>query len=95
MVFIFDKVKLRVILFRGHLGMGCMGHGRNNTQSLCPKFRFSHLAPDFTSTQLLITQNLVEDCFLYILINFEVKRTSFAEAKKKIQDDDFYPKNPS
>ncbi len=31
-----------------------------------------------------ITQNLVEDSFLYILYNFEVERTSFDEAGKII-----------
>ena len=55
-----------------------------NTQSLWPKFRFSPIAPECTSTRLQITQNLVEDSFLYILYNFEVKRTLFGEARKII-----------
>ena len=42
-----------------------------NTQSLWPKFRFSLIAPECTSTRLQITQNLVE--IFYILYNFEVK----------------------
>jgi hypothetical protein len=48
--------------------------------------------PIFTySTRLRSTQNLVEDLFLCILFNFEVKRTFFGKSRKKIQDDDFYP----
>ena len=52
--------------------------------------RFSPIAPECISTRLWITQNLVEDSFLYILYNLEVKRTIFGEA-----DDEFYRKNPS
>ena len=53
-----------------------------NTQSLRPiKFRFSPIAPECTSTRLQITQNLVEDLFLCILYNFEVKWTFFSEAR--------------
>ena len=63
-----------------------------NTQSLWPKFRFSPIAPQCTSTRLRITQNLVEDSFLYILYNFEVKRTLFAEARKIIPRWWFLPK---
>ncbi len=65
---------------------------KKNTQSLWPKFRFSPIAPQCTSTRLQITQNLVEDSFLYILYNFEVKRTLFAEAGKIIPRWWFLPK---
>ena len=41
------------------------------------EYRFSPIVPGCTSTLLRITQNLVEDLFLCILINFEVKRTFF------------------
>ncbi len=39
---------------------------------------------DFQTFRLQITQNLVEDSFLYILNNSEDKRTLFGEARKKI-----------
>jgi hypothetical protein len=61
-----------------------MGHGRKNTQSFRPKFRFSPVEPGCTSTRLQITQNLVEDIFLYILYNFEVKRILFGKDSKNI-----------
>ena len=72
--------------------MGYMGHGRKNTQSLRAKFRFSPIATGCASTRVRITQNLVENSFLYILNNFEVKRTSFAEAGKIIPRWCFLPK---
>jgi hypothetical protein len=56
-----------------------------NIQSLRAKFRFSPIAPECTSTRLQITQNREMDSFLYILYNFEVKRTLFGEAGKIIQ----------
>ena len=81
MVFIFDKVKLGVgLCFSGALLIWDTWDMREkNTQSLWPKFRFSPIAPRYTSTRLRITQNLVEDSFLYILYNFEVKRTLFCK----------------
>jgi hypothetical protein len=97
MVFIFDKVKLGVgVYFSGaNLDMGCMGHGRKKYSKFVTKIPIFTYSTLCTSTRLQITQNLVEDSFLYILYNFEVKRTLFGEAGKKFQDDDFYPKNPS
>jgi hypothetical protein len=61
-------------------------------QSLWTKFWFSPIAPQCSSTRLWITQNLVEDSFLNILNNFEVKRTLFAEARKIIPRWWFLPK---
>ena len=62
-----------------------------NTQSSWPKFRFSPIAPGCTSTRLRITQNLVEDLFLCILYNFEVKRTLFGKDRKIISRWCFLP----
>ena len=94
MVFIFDKVKLGVgLYFSGALLIWDMAE--KNTQSLRAKFRFSPIAPRYTSTRLRITQNLVEDLFLCILYNFEVKRTLFGKDRKKFQDNVFYQKKPS
>ena len=47
---------------------------------------------DFQTFRLQITQNLVEDSFLYILNNSEDKRTLFGEARKKIPKRWFLPK---
>ena len=86
MVFIFDKVKLGVgLYFSGALLIwDTWDMAEKNTQSLRAKFRFSPIAPGCTSTRLRITQNLVENTFLYILYNFEVKRTLFGVARKII-----------
>ena len=61
-----------------------------NTQSWRAKFRFSPIAPGYTSTGLRINQNLVEDLFLCILYNLEIKRTLFGKDRKKFQYDVFY-----
>ena len=63
-----------------------------NSDFTTTHFRFSPIAPWCTSTRLRIAQNLVEDSFLYILYNFEVKRTLFAEARKIIPRWWFLPK---
>jgi hypothetical protein len=55
-----------------------------NAQSLRAKYRFSPIAPRYTSTRLRITQNLEEDFSLYILFNFEFKRILFAKSWKRI-----------
>jgi hypothetical protein len=65
---------------------------KKNTQSLRPKYRFSPISTGCTSTRIRITKNLVEDSFLRILFNFEIKKTLFDRARKKIQNDDFLPK---
>jgi len=94
MVFILEKVKLGVgLYFSGALLIwDVWDMVEKNTQSLWPKFRFSPIAPYCTSTRLRITQNLVEDSFLYILYNFEVKRTLFAQAGNIIPRWWFLPK---
>ncbi len=78
LVFILHKVKLGVgLYFSGAILIWDVWNtAEKNTQSLWPKFRFSPIAPLCTSTRLWITQNLVEDSFLYILYNFEVKRNA-------------------
>ena len=93
-VFILEKVKLGVgVYFSGTIQIwDVWDMAEKNTQSLWPKFRFSPIAPECTSTGLWITQNLVEDSFLYILYNFEVKRTLFAEAGNIIPRWWFLPK---
>ena len=86
LVFILHKVKLGVgLYFSGAISIwDVWDMVEKNTQSLCPKFRFSPIAPQCNSTRLRFTRNLVEDSFFYILYNFEVKRTSFAESRKII-----------
>jgi hypothetical protein len=86
MVFILIKVKLGVgLYFLGAVQVwDIWDMAEKNTQSFRPKFRFSPIAPECTSTRLRITQNLVEDSFLDILNNFEVKRTLFGEGGKII-----------
>ncbi len=93
-VFIFEKVNLGVgVYFSGAIQIwDVWDMVEKNSQSLWPKFRFSIIAPWCTSTRLRITQNLIEDSFLYILYNFEVKRTLFAEAGKIIPKWWFLPK---
>ena len=66
-----------------------------NTQSWRAKFRFSPIAPGYTSTGLRINQNLVEDLFLCILYNLEIKRTLFGKDRKKIPIWCFLPKPKS
>jgi hypothetical protein len=69
-----------------------MRHGRKKYPkfTIRKKYRFSPIAPRRTSARLQITQNRVDDLFLCILFNFEVKRTLFGKTRKKIQDDDFF-----
>ena len=94
LVFFLHKVKLGVgLYFSGAISIwDVWDMVEKNTQSLWPKFRFSPIATQCTSTRLRITQNLVEDSFLYILYNFEVKRTLFAEAGNIIPRWWFLPK---
>ena len=93
-VFILEKVKLGVgVYFSGAIQIwDVWDMAEKNTQSLWPKYRFSPIAPRYTSTRLKITQNLVEDSFFYILYNFEVKRTLFGECGKIIPRWWFLPK---
>ncbi len=94
LVFILHKVKFGVgLYFSGAISIwDVWDMVEKNTQSLWPKFRFSPIAPQYTSTRLRINQNLVEDSFFYILYNFEVKRTLFAEAGNIIRRWWFLPK---
>ncbi len=85
--FIFDKVRLNWgsdFTLQVPTRYGIYGTWSKKNLKVCknPKFRFLPIVPEFTSTRLRINQNLVEDYFLYILYNFEVKRTLFGESGK-------------